>query len=1213
MENLNEMDAETMEMKDKGKAGRPWKKVVKVLAWSIGIWMLILVILQLVLSPSVLTGAVNRIAAEYVDGEVSFGRITLTMFKHFPNIGISMDDCSVTYPADRYDSLEYAGAQGILLKAGTGATADTLASFKHLSAGINVAALLTGKVRIPHIILVKPRIFAHSYDSLNANWNIFRTSAESDTTSSELPPVSIGRVRLTGHPHIVYTDSRDTIFAIADLKKMTFDGRIDTRNEARNRLNFSIDSLIVAGRIAQDTAGFTLGSLHIHEHNKHLDIHAKADAALATHSSGRMNIPISIKGTASFPKDTVPALALEGFKVDVASIPIVLNGNARRAGGCTEIDGTLSIDRCKVEDVIDGFLSKIIPDTDDISTDAVISLKGTCKGTLGNGRMPDIDISLDIPQSSVSHKDIGQDLKVMLAATAKTDEDGKVNVLINDIKADTYGLSITASGGSEDILGEDPTMKIDGSVTADVPRLASLIPDIDLMTAEGSISADLRGSIRLSQMSIYNFAQADLEGYIVCDSLSIDSPKDSIRMNIDGLDIKIGPETVTSRSDTTRSFRLISVQGRIDDALLDYKDMLSFSGKAIDIAAKNTSDAFSEKDTTKIHPLGGHLNAEMLSMTDAEGLSVSLDNTANRFQVVPKRENHRIPVISLSSESKRIYVRDKYNRFILTDATIKGDAAMNTIERRQKRREILDSLAKAHPDVPADSLFRRYAAGRTRREIPEWMKEEDFRGKDINIRLDESLAKYFREWDINGGIKVRTGILMTPYLPLRNILKGMDISFNNNEFRIDDLKFMSGTSQIATKGSLSGLRHALLGRGIYNLDLDITSDKMDADALIAAFNTGASFDPQGNGEKMEEASDSEFLKMVVADTLSADEPQKLIVIPANIVAEIGLKASNIRFSGIDISSLGADILMKERCMQILNTTVSTNIGTGEFEGFYSTRTKSDISTGFNLGLKDVTTEKVISMMPAIDTIMPLLKSFKGLVNCEFAATASLDTNMNIMMPSINGVIRIGGKNLSLSGDRMFTDLAKKLKFKDKDEGRIDRMTVEGVIQDNTIEVFPFIVDIDRYTLALSGKHNLDQSFRYHASIIRSPLVFKVGVDLYGPDFDNMKFKIGKPKYKNTRIPVFTEVIDRTRINLAESIRGIFEKGVETAVKENERQAAINEHRKNIGFVNAVDLELEELSEEEQKELDKEEASDTLYIENGTKEIPDTLNEQSGIH
>ena len=260
---------------------------------------------------------------------------------------------------------------------------------------------------------------------------------------------------------------------------------------------------------------------------------------------------------------------------------------------------------------------------------------------------------------------------------------------------------------------------------------------------------------------------------------------------------------------------------------------------------------------------------------------------------------------------------------------------------------------------------------------------------------------------------------------------------------------------------------------------------------------------------------------------------------------------------------------------------------------------------------DVTSEKVISMMPAIDTIMPLLKSFKGLIDCEIAATASLDTCMNIIMPSINGVIRIGGENLSMSGDKVFTDLAKKLKFKDRKEGRIDKMTVEGVIQDNTLEVFPFIVDIDRYTLALSGKHNLDQSFRYHASIIRSPMVFKVGVDIYGPNFDKMKFKIGKPKYKNTRIPVFTEVIDQTRINLAQSIKGIFEKGVEAAVRENERQEAIESFKKETGYVNAVDQQMEELSDDEKKQI--EESGEDTSEDIVTKEKTDTLNEQSGIH
>ena len=385
---------------------------------------------------------------------------------------------------------------------------------------------------------------------------------------------------------------------------------------------------------------------------------------------------------------------------------------------------------------------------------------------------------------------------------------------------------------------------------------------------------------------------------------------------------------------------------------------------------------------------------------------------------------------------------------------------------------------------------------------------------------------------------------------------------------------------------------------------------MNADEMLAAFNTGASFNPEDKKADMAQASDSEFLKMVITDSLSRNEPQKLFVVPANVKADVRVDAKDIGFSGLEISSLGADIIMKERCMQILNAKVTTNVGKGSLEGFYATRTKKDIRTGFNIGLTDITTEKVIGLMPSIDTIMPLLKSFKGLVDCEFAATASLDTNMNIIMPSINGVIRIGGEDLSMSGDKVFSDLAKKLKFKDNKEGHIDKMTVEGIIRDNTLEVFPFILDIDRYTLALSGKHNLDQSFRYHASIIRSPMVFKVGVDIFGPDFGNMKFKIGKPKYKNTKVPVFTEVIDQTRINLAESIRRIFEKGVEAAVSENERQDAIASFKKETGYINAVDQQLEELSENEKKQLER--TSEDVSPKAET-EKPDTLYEQSGIH
>lgn len=230
-------------------------------------------------------------------------------------------------------------------------------------------------------------------------------------------------------------------------------------------------------------------------------------------------------------------------------------------------------------------------------------------------------------------------------------------------------------------------------------------------------------------------------------------------------------------------------------------------------------------------------------------------------------------------------------------------------------------------------------------------------------------------------------------------------------------------------------------------------------------------------------------------------------------------------------------------------------------------------------------------MPSVDTLMPLLKSFKGLLNCEMACTAQIDTNMNIITPSINGVMRIGGENLSISDNELYRTLAKKLIFRNKKEGKIDKMTVEGVIKDNVVEIFPFILKVDRYTLAMSGIQNLDMSFKYHVSVLKSPLLFRIGIDLYGPDFDNFKFKIGKAKYKSNNIPVFSAVIDDTKINLVESIKGIFEKGVEAAVNENEKQGAIDEHKKNIGYVNAVDMELEALSEKEQAELESEEKAD----------------------
>lgn len=1165
------------------------KKLLKILLWISGIWAALLILAEILLSSGMTTDAINRYASEYIDGEVRFGRIKVSTLRNFPNIGLTLEDFSVTYPADRFDILEKQGPQGHLLYHGNGETADTLASFRNFSVSINPVPLVLGKIHIPAVELVKPRIFAHNYNDGSANWDIFRTSEKEDTASSstaKIPHISIGKIRLKEHPHIIYTSSRDTIFAMIDLKNAGFNGRLTTGKASRNRIGLHIDSLFVAGRMSADTVALGLERLRIHEHGRHADFHAKANALAATRAFGRIRVPVEMNAAVHIPKDTIPAVEIQDFRAEIAAIPVSGNMHLRFMDGKTGIDGKLAVDGAEVKDILKRFVRGFIPEADKIDTDAFLFMEAECHAEFihGSGKLPQCRLSIKLPESSVSYKDIPQDMRLAVAAAASIDKAGKADIESGKVVATTEGLDLNLTAKARDILGDDPDFEVDGNLRACLESLGKLLPDSLDINASGTVNAILKGKAKMSHLDLYSFSQSDMTGSISADSIIFSSPSDTIDINIKSLEADLGPETITSRRDPKRTFRLMGITGNIDAVDISLKKSLEIHGKEVAFSAKNSADP--DKDTSAVKRLSGRVSAEALSVADISGTSIQLDKTSNGFMMRPKRGNPKVPVLTLTSTNKRITLGTPANRAILTDASVKASAAMNTVERRQKMRHFMDSLANAHPEVPRDSLLYVLRAQRRAVALPEWLKEEDFRQNDIHITLNEGAKKYFRDWDLDGNINIRTGIVMTPYFPVRNILRGCDIKFTNDKVAIDSFKVMSGDSEIAAKGELKGLRRAVLGRGTIKLGIDITSDKMDANELLGAFNTGSRFNPEAESGKLADASNAEFFKMVTVDSLEQQKEQSLFVIPANLNADITLNAKDIKYSDLMISGLHADMTMKERCVQITNTYAQSNMGEVNFEGFYATRTKQDLRAGFHINFKDITAEKAINLMPAVDTIMPLLKSFAGKLNCDIAATACLDTNMNIVMPSINGILRISGKNLTVRNSEMFTSLAKKLKFNNSKVGKIKKMTVEGVIQDNILEVFPFVLSLDRYTIALSGKQNFDKSFKYHASLIRSPILIKVGVDLYGKDFDHLKFKIGKPKYKSEKVPVFSTVIDKTKINLTESIRNIFEKGVEAAVKENERQEDIARHKQDIGYVNAVDQQLEELSDEEKMELEK---------------------------
>ena len=113
---------------------------------------------------------------------------------------------------------------------------------------------------------------------------------------------------------------------------------------------------------------------------------------------------------------------------------------------------------------------------------------------------------------------------------------------------------------------------------------------------------------------------------------------------------------------------------------------------------------------------------------------------------------------------------------------------------------------------------------------------------------------------------------------------------------------------------------------------------------------------------------------------------------------------------------------------------------------------------------------------------------------------------------------------------------------------IDSIAVDLAIHNNKIEVFPFLVEMDRYKVAVGGTHNLDMTFDYHISVLKSPVPFKLGIDIKG-NLDDFKFKIVKCRYKDFLKPAKQAELDSTRHNIRQDIREAVRKQIREAAPE----------------------------------------------------------------
>ena len=513
----------------------------------------------------------------------------------------------------------------------------------------------------------------------------------------------------------------------------------------------------------------------------------------------------------------------------------------------------------------------------------------------------------------------------------------------------------------------------------------------------------------------------------------------------------------------------------------------------------------------------------------------------------------KVPRIEVGSDNRRVYLRS-------------GDSRLGSGE--------LKISASVQRRVKIDRPRRR---GRNNARRAAWTG--DFTDKNIRLSLGEAVDGFIRNWTPAANVSMRKGWFASPRLPLRNRIKELDLQYAGDAFDINNLQLTSGTSDLSLTGKVTGLRRTILGKGFLKGDLNLSAGRLNLNEFLTALKVGRESDYEPVGEQ-----DESFVTDTLADAqFKPDSAMKVIVVPANLNAEIALHANIIDYSDVTVSPLDADVKIADRCLQLTGAKLTTNLGNIALDAFYATRSKQDIQLGADLQLLDMSAAGIIHMLPSVDDMMPALKSFRGNLGCRVSLTSQLDTMMNLIIPSLEGLVRVTGQDLEVRDAGKLRKITRLLLFKNKNIGHIDDLAVDAIIENSRVEIYPFILGVDRYKLALMGVQGLDKSMRYNISVLKNPIFpVRFGINIYG-NLDDFSYSLGRSKYRNGKVPVFTQEINDIQYNIGEAIRNVFDRGVENAVAATE-QGYINlkKRKKELGY----DTTLPEgfLSNEEYKKL-----------------------------
>ena len=1013
---------------------------------------------------------------------------------------LECDEVELTY----FETYPYFGVKlinGRIINETDSLPCDTLVSFKRTIVAINPTYIFNSKrIAVELFFIDTPRFYGYIAPDGKANWDIVQstdTTTQDTTQQQPLPPIDLKKVRIKSG-RLVYDDRQQDLYTEVNGFYLNLKGSFANQDSENGvRLETGSSSILF------DSPAYTLSN--------HL----------------RMDFKSELSWTYMMREIT-----LKDAELRVNDLPFKASGSIKRreAGQPSLVDLGFNLNILDLNEILHFIPEQYLKNRDKMAATGSILLEGKIQGEVGDSVVPSLDLCCKIDNGSYHVEGVQQGIDslrmdVDLAFNGPCPDSSFVKVEELVVKGRNISLDVKGSAYN---LFDNPAIrsKIKGNVN--LTQLAKDFLNPDTIILEGEMSADLTTAFTVNDLLDSNMSKVEANGALNIERFKATSPVFGLDAYIAGLSLKAGSAKKESRYMQTDELLASNLQ--IDTLNIQYKENINSRISHLELRVNTARNI----DTTAVIPVTTWMTIGQLRSKLPDSTWLVLKNTTLDGGIKASANNKRIPKAGfrLRMDTLKYFMVAARTGAVLSNSQF----TLEALPYRDAVKQRLEQSARN----------RRRAA----------IRQASARGqRDTTAVADTSAtSRLLRRWEARGKINFDKLRLFSRYFPIPMYMEGTNVEYNTNRITLKDARLHLGKSDLRLNGQLSQLRAAALRGGTLKGKLTVQSDLIDCNQLLLAMNRGARFAEADEKAPASFNTDSitalEYQNMEIGaqDTLRTDTTTQLMIIPKFLDLSLRTDAKRIQFKDLELENVVGEVVVRDQVLNLSELRMNSNIGDGSLTMVYSTPDEAHASMGLELGLNKILVNKLIDLFPSMDTLVPMLRSFEGVVDCQITATCQTDSTMSVLLPTLNASCFMRGKDMVLLDGETFAEISKTLMFKNKKRNLIDSIAVDLAIKDSKIEVFPFLVEMDRYKVAVGGTHNMDMTFDYHLSVLKSPVPFKLGIDITG-NLDDFKFKIVRCKYKDFLQPAKQAELDSTRRNVRELIRDEIRRQIREAAPE----------------------------------------------------------------